>query len=115
MNRPPGPSTAQPFGLWAVAGGEQLVRLGAATDVGQAGADGTDRFEPHAFLPAVQLVVVFGVVAEGDQVALDLGHDRLFDPALLVSQEHPHRALFGTELIELAMQHGPRALQAPKP
>jgi hypothetical protein len=39
----------------------------------------------------VALVVLLGVVAEGDQIPLDLHHKRLLNPALLVAQEHPHR------------------------
>jgi len=60
----------------------------------------------------VGFFVVFGVVAQGDKVSLNLHHRGFLNPALLVAQEYPHGPLFGTKLVELAVQHGPRALLA---
>jgi hypothetical protein len=54
----------------------------------------------------MQLVVVLGVVAEGDQVALELHHQGLLDPALLIAQKHPDRPLLALESVELALKHG---------
>jgi hypothetical protein len=54
----------------------------------------------------MEFVVVFGVVAEGDEITLQLNHQRFFDPALLIAQKHPNGPLLALEAVKLALQHG---------
>ena len=100
----------QLFRFGAVARHFKVFGKGVAAEEGQAGADGADGVDAHAFFPAVQLVFVLGVVAQGYQVALEVHHQGLFDPALLVAQKHPDRPLFAQGFGELAMEHRPGAV-----
>jgi hypothetical protein len=60
----------------------------------------------------VQFVFLLSVVTQSDAITFDLKDSSLFDPALLVPQKHPNRALFCAELIELSLQHWSRRSRA---
>jgi len=91
-----GSGAAQPLRFRAVTGGGDF--LGAAAERTETSPDRSNRIEPDALFPADQFIVVIFVVAKRDQVSLNLHHQRRFDPALLVAEKHPDRALFDTEL-----------------
>jgi hypothetical protein len=54
----------------------------------------------------VEFVVIFRVIAEGNEVALEFHNERFFNPALLIAQKHPDWPLLALEAVELALQHG---------